>query len=1125
MSQTDRADNWPGIDRAAKQLASLDDCLGGHCRPSGRSSGDDAADHASTVSPADVDLLLLLNQAGAEHRLSLGRQALPIPTTLGRFSLVREVGCGGFATVYEAIDTRLRRRVALKIAHPETSLSLNEHRRFIREAELAARVVHPHVVTIHEVGDDEGKVYIAQEFCDGGSLKEWLDDHPGPVSPRTAATVVRAIAEGLHNAHRCGVTHRDIKPANVMLTTATTTPILPGDDHDGFDVKLGDFGLGKLADGVSSGQQLTQLSAVGSRVGTLAWMAPEQANHSLGPIGPRADIYALGLILDRMLTGRCLQDGRSDTETLRMILLVEPIAADRVVPSVPADLAAVCLKCLAKAPHDRYASAAELAVDLSRFLDNRPTIARPLSPVGRAVRAARRQPLLSASIATAAVAAAVGAFLWNDLAGKRTEIELRKLELLRHEAAGEMRLAYDFWENGSVSGAIEHLRACRTIDPQLADSSAGRWLLQRIHGESSVLLDVTEELVDAEMQRPRDIHVVAVSPDGGMMAAGRADGTLSLARRNDDGGISDWLHVPGHDEINDVAFSPDGALVATAGQDGAVHVWATDDGRLVATPSAMGPPLYAVVFSPDGARLAWGGEQRTLFIGSPAGVVEPRALRPFDGVVPASDPGEGDIESILWREADHLFASCGKHVAFVRESDGAIEREFNTAGWGGVMSCLAVSPDGRRLICSGSDSEPRIFDIATGDVVTVLPRHPHWVQGCAFSPDGRSVVTGCKDGVIREFDVTTDEMLRTFIGHEDRVWDVCFEREGVFISAGKDGTLRRWSTRSSSTCAGAVELRPPAAAIAAARIAPAGVFPSATFRDPDDSRIAILAPATGHPLVLSLPSGHWSLASEINLEGGVSMAVDGARSRVAVEDRRILSVFEPSSSMPAVHVSDGVSAVEWLADGRLVVGRVDGEIVMYDTAVAVATRIDRFPYIVDAIDVSDAGRGSLAIGAGSELRTYDVPASGAPSRRSRESLVTIRVPAVRIMAVAWSPDGSRIAYGTSSGSIHVVDAVSGAPRGTFAKHVKAIRTLRWSRDGRILFSCDADSVRISDVETTTVLNDLRPDWEIAAIDLTTDGMKTRDEGLLVVGSARHRTRRDPDVARVLWFDLTRHLDR
>jgi serine/threonine protein kinase len=298
------------------RLAALDDRLAGHS-----SGATDAASPAmqSDASTADegvdglalntaIDTMLLLRQVAAAERDS-SYEPIVMPQRIGQYEIVREAGRGAFAYVLEARDEILRRRVALKVARPEALVSLPFRRRFVREAELAARLIHPHIVAIHEVGEEAGLVFIASEYCAGGDLAEWLERHPGPMAPRQAAELVRTLATAVAHAHANGVVHRDIKPANVLLVPPLGPP---GEVSRGSDVpinemiaKVGDFGLGKVS-ADSSHENFTQLTRTGSRLGTPAWMAPEQIDRSFGEVRPATDIHALGLLLDRLLTGRCL---------------------------------------------------------------------------------------------------------------------------------------------------------------------------------------------------------------------------------------------------------------------------------------------------------------------------------------------------------------------------------------------------------------------------------------------------------------------------------------------------------------------------------------------------------------------------------------------------------------------------------------------------------------------------------------------------------------------------------------------------------------------------------------------------------------------------------------------------
>ncbi|MFM8494504.1 MAG: protein kinase domain-containing protein, partial [Planctomycetia bacterium] len=549
MRHTDGTADDQVTDGLVARLAALDDCLHGvDPDPTTLSDGTHAAVGLSHPQLGDaIDAILKLRQAAAASRRTARDGEAPLPSQIGRFEVVRLAGSGGFACVAEAIDPTLNRRVALKVPRPEAILTPGLRRRFLREAEIAARLSHPHIVTIHEVGEADGLAYIAQEFCAGGSLADWLEDHPGPLPPRIAVHLVMTLARAIAYAHGEGVIHRDIKPANILLVPARPgdPAVLPPD----LIVKLGDFGLGK-ASGAAEEQGVAQLTQTGARVGTPTWMAPEQVDATIGPVGPWSDIHALGILLDRLLTGRCLRGGRTDAETFRQILLDDPVACDRVQPGLSRDLGAVCLKCLARNPRDRYASAGDVAGDLQRFLEGQPTVARPLSPAARIARGIRRRPLAT-SLAGLALAAIVFAG-WAS--GERSREFARHAataaDMRRHEAATALRRGFDALRTGNAAAALGHLEACRRIDSGLADSFAGRWLERRLHGEETLLLPQGGS-TDASL------HDVSISPDGTLFAAGAADGTLLIGSLDGASPTQRVRSARAHDEINGVAFSPD----------------------------------------------------------------------------------------------------------------------------------------------------------------------------------------------------------------------------------------------------------------------------------------------------------------------------------------------------------------------------------------------------------------------------------------------------------------------------------------------------------------------------------------------------------------------------------------
>jgi serine/threonine-protein kinase len=293
------------------------------------------------------------------------------------YEVLGELGRGGMGVVYLARQVALDRLVALKMILAGSHAGDQELARFRTEAEAVARLQHPHIVQIHEVGAQGGLPYFSLEFCPGGSLDKKLAGTPLP--PAAAAALVEKLARAMQAAHHKGVLHRDLKPANVLLAEDGTP-------------KVTDFGLAKKLGG--AGQ--TQSGAV---MGTPSYMAPEQAEGRPGAVGPAADVYALGAILYECLTGRPPFRAETPLETLLQVRTAEPVPPGRLVPKVPRDLETICLKCLRKEPPKRYPSALELADDLRRFLEDRPIRARPVGRAERLWRWGRRNPAVAGLLA------------------------------------------------------------------------------------------------------------------------------------------------------------------------------------------------------------------------------------------------------------------------------------------------------------------------------------------------------------------------------------------------------------------------------------------------------------------------------------------------------------------------------------------------------------------------------------------------------------------------------------------------------------------------------------------------------------------------------------------------------
>ena len=318
-----------------------------------------------------------------------GRPAVP------GYDILQELGRGGMGVVYQARQVSLNRLVALKMILAGSHAGTEHKARFRVEAEAVARLQHPNIVQVHEVGEHDGQAYLALEFVEGGSLAQRQAGTPLP--PAGAARLVETLARAVHHAHQRNIIHRDLKPANVLLTA------------DGIP-KIADFGLAKQLEG----EGVTASSGV--IMGTPSYMSPEQARGVTRQVGPAVDVYALGAILYELLTGRPPFKAATALETLEQVLHQEPVPPRRLQPGLPRDLETSCLKCLHKEAGRRYADAATLGEDLRRFQAGEPIVARPVGIMERSWKWARRRPAVAAAVAITvlAVLSLLAGALWHN---------------------------------------------------------------------------------------------------------------------------------------------------------------------------------------------------------------------------------------------------------------------------------------------------------------------------------------------------------------------------------------------------------------------------------------------------------------------------------------------------------------------------------------------------------------------------------------------------------------------------------------------------------------------------------------------------------------------------------------
>jgi WD40 repeat protein len=697
--------------------------------------------------------------------------------------------------VYRARQVRLDRVVALKTIRHATGAGTEELSRFRREAEAVARLQHPNIVQIFDIGDLGGLPYFTMEFVPGGGLDRQLRDRVYPA--KAAAELVATLARAIQAAHDAGVVHRDLKPANVLLA-ADGTP------------KVSDFGLARRLDG-ETGQ-----TASGAVLGTPSYMAPEQADGRSRHAGPAADIYALGAILYELLTGRPPFKGETPVQTILQVLEQPPVPPSRLRPNLERELEAVCLKCLAKRPEKRYGTARELAADLDRFLADRSTVARrEAAPPNLLLRFFRSHRLLFYRITHGTPEPIVLLMLsgklifWLLVVGIKNENRLLivvGLALLVSLLVFGLIVLGGGFRNlierryGAVDSAFATLRGHRGAVRSLAFSADGRWLASgsedgtvrvwdaatgaarlklvghRAAVRGVVFLPDGRSLVSASedgtvrrwdaatggeravlVRIDRCVVAFAASADGGVLALllhgparTRSRGFFER-RRNHEQPLADGAHLVSgsdgreyaafHGRWESIALSPDGrSLVARLKPDGGVRLWDLSElaaGGLVERPVLRGTsfgPLLA--FTPDGRQLL---------------TVPPPSFWSNAERMTLWDVGTGDkLRTLTTGNATITLLSISP--------DGRIVATVDPPGWFELF-------DHKGKLQPAPSWAILLWDVITGDQLGRLEIHSYYgVSALAFSPDGRTLAAANLNGAIRLWDVTAE--LRKARAHE-----------------------------------------------------------------------------------------------------------------------------------------------------------------------------------------------------------------------------------------------------------------------------------------------------------------------------------------------------------------------
>jgi WD40 repeat protein/tRNA A-37 threonylcarbamoyl transferase component Bud32 len=1024
--------------------------------------------------------------------------------------ILSELGRGGMGVVYKARQIRLNRLCALKTFLHGAQTGTEFRARFVAEAETIAKLRHPNIVQIYGLGDHDGRPYFEMEYVEGGSLAQRLDGTPW--APGPAAQLLVVLARAIGYAHRLEIVHRDLKPANVLLT-ADAEP------------KVSDFGLARsLASDV-------RLTRTGQLVGTPCYMAPEQADACAVDAGPAADCYSLGAILYELLTGHPPFRAATTLQTLDLVRTREPVPPRELQPATPLDLQTICLKCLEKEPGKRYATAGELADDLTRFLNHEPIRARPVGRLGRLARWARRNPmpagLLGALVVTGVLA--LTAILWQwkkaDAFAKSLSLANLQSEERRQKAVYAQERAEQAVDEARRLGEAERRERYRS---NLAAAAAalqlqnGATALRYLEAAPPEHRDWEWRHLHSQLDRAR-----AVMP-GGAQARGvwelpiiSPSGTQLASPDNDERTINVWDTtigtkigaLRGHaGPVYALAYSPDGKRLASGSADKTIRLWEPASAKAMAVLLGHEQPVEWLTYSPDGrficsldgrhARLWHASTGRAIAVltgpvNKMTAIFTPDSRRlviGLNGQVCVYDASTGRRIGVLGSHEHQVInlvvSPDGKRIASHGDTEDNIRLWDAVAGQEVAVlrgdiehpGALAFSPDGSRLLSGGvyPDNTVRLWDAATGRAIAEMQGHNNTIRWVAFGPDGSRIVSTSQDQTVWLWDGITGKSIAPLGGHTESVWGAIFSPDGSrVITASADRTLRLWDAASGERIA---VLRGHKREVSGAAFAAHGSLLVSRSVD-GESRVWDMGLAERNGILRGHTSFVYDVAFSPDGAQVVSAAWDGTVRFWDVTTGRQTGLLRHDHGLSQNKI---VSSVAWHSDGSQLATVTRGDtITLWDLTTNKPRHVLHAPtgdWTGDVRAVFNPAGTLLASGSrDGSVRLWNV-VTGKQAK-------VLRGHQASALDIAFSPDGNQLASVGYDRTVRLWDVTTGAQVKVLPEDAEGYR-IAYGANGRLIAACSlAGTVRLWDARTYEELAALRHGNRVLGLAISREGTR------------------------------------